>query len=244
MRSHVFKLAVSGMFLLAGALACSANPSDFDAANKEYSSGDFSHAEQLYQKVVESKNYSTSLFYNLGNADFQLKKYGAASLNFERALALDPQDADARANLALAQKNAGAILRESNWMDRLASPLTTNSATLLAAVAGWIFLFVLVGMILRWRGALPIFLLVVSVLALAYAGGALWFFKSSGESAVITATKAEARQSATEIAPLVASLPAGSEVRLIGRASGWAYCALPSHDRAWIPSDSVQTIRL
>jgi hypothetical protein len=39
-------------------------------------------------------------------------------------------------------------------------------------------------------------------------------------------------------------LPAGSEVRVLGVRGDWTYCALPTQRRGWIPSKSVELVRM
>ncbi len=53
--------------------------------------------------------WNPALFYNLGNAYFRTGDLGRAILNYERALALDPSQPEARANLQLARDQARAL---------------------------------------------------------------------------------------------------------------------------------------
>lgn len=68
-------------------------------ADSAYSADNFALAETLYLKALETGGSSTTLFYNLGNAYYRQGNLGKAIVNYERALKLDPTNADARANL-------------------------------------------------------------------------------------------------------------------------------------------------
>ncbi|MDE5979645.1 MAG: tetratricopeptide repeat protein, partial [Muribaculaceae bacterium] len=68
-------------------------------ADSAYSADNFVMAEALYLKALEAGGSSSTLFYNLGNAYYRQGNLGKAIVNYERALKLDPTNADARANL-------------------------------------------------------------------------------------------------------------------------------------------------
>lgn len=68
-------------------------------ADSAYTADNFVLAEALYLKALEVGGSSTTLYYNLGNAYYRQGNLGKAIVNYERALKLDPTNADARANL-------------------------------------------------------------------------------------------------------------------------------------------------
>ena len=51
---------------------------------------------------MDAQGHSVELYYNLGNSYFRSNMLGKAILNYERALRLDPTDADTKANLEYA----------------------------------------------------------------------------------------------------------------------------------------------
>src|SRR5512139_111325 len=77
-------------------------PSVFDRANASYESGDFTGAEALYRRILDSGVENGVVYYNLGNACFKQKKIGQAIYYWEKARQILPHDADVRANLELA----------------------------------------------------------------------------------------------------------------------------------------------
>jgi len=90
---------------LALALALAApGPEDagarFAAANRLHAEGDFQGAARAYEALLAEGLESPALHVNLGSARFRAGRRGAAIASFERALRLDPGDADARADLA------------------------------------------------------------------------------------------------------------------------------------------------
>lgn len=69
-------------------------------ADSAYAADNFAEATGLYQRIAAEEGTSSNLFYNLGNCYYRQGKPGMAILYYERALRLDPSNADARANLA------------------------------------------------------------------------------------------------------------------------------------------------
>lgn len=116
----------STLFLVLFVLAASAqtNPADFtysksntgvnlsgkespevllEMAATSYSKGRYSEATILYEGILQQYGISDKVYYNLGNAYFKCDRLAPAILNFERALRLNPGDADARFNLEMCQ---------------------------------------------------------------------------------------------------------------------------------------------
>ncbi|MBW2205064.1 MAG: tetratricopeptide repeat protein [Deltaproteobacteria bacterium] len=81
----------------------------FDLGNEAYAEGKYDEALSFYTRVIKQKGYSASLLYNMGNAYYQKKAVAQAILHYERALYLDPRNADIQANLSLARKDFGLI---------------------------------------------------------------------------------------------------------------------------------------
>ena len=71
--------------------------------NQAYQEGAYPAAIEAYEAVRDAGYTSAGLEYNLGNAYFKTGELGRAILHWERAIELDPGDADARANLELAR---------------------------------------------------------------------------------------------------------------------------------------------
>lgn len=82
-------------------------------ADSAYSNGQFQDAIQLYQALIE-QGVSAELYYNLGNAYYRTEDFTHAILAYERALRLQPGDADTRFNLQIARsKTIDKIAPES-----------------------------------------------------------------------------------------------------------------------------------
>lgn len=75
---------------------------EFAMGNKFYEDKDYASAIRMYQSVLDQKQESAGLYFNLGNAYFKSGDLGLAILNYMRAQRLAPGDEDIQANLEFA----------------------------------------------------------------------------------------------------------------------------------------------
>ena len=126
--------------------------------DRAYEAKNFSQALQYYEEEVHSVP-SSSAYYNLGNTYYRLKKYGKAILAYRRSLRLNPDNADARHNLARVEANLPyriPTVDDSLWNALLSRWIDTHS---LAFWTYGIFIFLLLSFLGFgfWRLASKIF---------------------------------------------------------------------------------------
>ena len=220
----------------------------FVKANQDYAQGNFKNAISGYETLVHSGQWSATLFYDLGNAYFRTKDFGRAILNYERALALEPHHPEAAANLQIARDEARALEVQKSWRERYLQFASTNQYTVTAAVAFWLGLFCVVGLIFaRRRSPAIIALFVFSILALVVATLAIYEldYGSKGRAlAIVTGKDVQARLATADTANSVLALPPGSEVKILSTRGDWVYAALPNNLRGWIPAKDAEPVRL
>ncbi len=198
-------------------------------ANAKYAAGDFRAAVSGYTQLVEAGETSAALFYNLGNAHYRLNELGAAILNYERALALEPQQPEAVANLRLVREKARALELRGN---RLEQALARTSPTMLASVAAlgfWLAVFALAGWFLFRRSALAVVGCLLGLALFAGAGYGLYALEQGPNGrglAIIVGKQVDARLATAESAGTVLTLPPGSEVKILSTRGGWSYAVL------------------
>lgn len=78
----------------------------YNLGNALYEQEKYEEAEKAYANALDSDNPDTLNrgWKNLGNSMYQQKKYGESIESYKEALRNDPNDEDARYNLAMAQK--------------------------------------------------------------------------------------------------------------------------------------------
>jgi len=245
---RIFATACAGAFVLAVSSSlgqgAEAAPGAFEEAAHDYDAGKFVEARQAYDSLVDSGNYSANLFFDLGNTWFRLGDPGRAILNYERALALEPGHPEARANLAFVREQTGAQIGRRTWLDDVTAPIDVNGFTLAAAAAAWVIVFAIAAM--WWLPNRPLLWTVViaGFLVLGCAGAGIATFERDKSLAIVTDKQAEARLEPLDNSGVAETLPSGSRVKILSDRGPWLYCSLPDDARGWVPSKSVEKIRL
>jgi tetratricopeptide (TPR) repeat protein len=233
-------LAVSPIFAQSDA--------EFAKANQDYAQSNFKEAISGYETLVRAGQWSANVFYNLGNAYFRAGDFGRAILNYERALALERHHPEATANLQIARDEARALEMQQSWPERYLQFASINQYIIAAALAFWVGLFCVVGLIFaRRRSAAVIALLIFSLLVFAIAIFAVYELDrgSKGRSlAIVTGKDVQARLATADTANSVLALPPGSEVKILSTRGDWVYAALPNNLRGWIPAKDAEPVRL
>ncbi len=249
MRPPIFILLSAAALGLAIAPLVRAQPdAAFAKANADFASGNFAVAIGGYESLVKDHHWNASLFYDLGNAYFRSGDRGRAILNYERALALDPNQPEARANLQLVRDQARALELAPGWAEAHLDFLTPSQFAWLAAAAFWSGAAILGGLYwARRRPVVWIFGLLLSgtvALAAAFAAYQLETGRSGGDLAIVTAKNIQARLATAESAGTVLVLPPGSEIKILSTRGEWLYVDLPNALQGWIPAQSADRVRL
>ena len=238
------------LLLCAGSAASAIAQSNagFAKANQSFAEGNFKEAIAGSEALVHAGQWNANLFYDLGNAYFRTRDFGRAILNYERALALDNHHPEATANLQIARDESRALELQPIKLERYFRFATINQYSVAAAVALWIGIFGIVGLIFtRRRSAV---LLSLSILCLLVCGGAVWAIYilehgSEGRAlAIVTGNDVQARLATADTANSVLALPPGSEVKILSTRGDWMYAALPNDLRGWIQTKNAESVRL
>lgn len=76
----------------------------FNKANDAYANGNYKEAQRLYQSILKEDKISSELFYNIGNTYYKMEDISNSIYYYEKALKLDPNNADIKNNLAFAER--------------------------------------------------------------------------------------------------------------------------------------------
>jgi tetratricopeptide (TPR) repeat protein len=247
-------LAVIALWLLAGTLlgqddAVAELARDAVAA---YEGGDFEVAAEFLEAAIEAGAMDPALYFNLGNAYYEMGQLGPAMLNYRRAVRWAPRDADVRANLALMR-----ALRvdfqgdEVNIIDRLATlgastmRRSEQVAITLAVWSGWFGLAA--GWVVGWlprRREMTIGLagsaviVLVAVLALA----ARLHADAERPSAVVLRNVVAVYSGPGGDYLEIYRLHAAAEMRLLETQGSWARFVLPDGRQGWIGLDAIERV--
>jgi tetratricopeptide (TPR) repeat protein len=220
----------------------------FSEANQQYAAANYKQAVEQYEDLVRKNQGNAPIFYNLGNAYFQVRDFGHAILNYERALALEPNHPEAQTNLSIAREEAHALELQPDWRDQAQRFARPNQYTLAACGTFWIGALIVVavtGASTRRRGLLiiGIALLIVSA-SLVFLVYSLEIGPRGGNLAIVANGETQARLATADTAANVLTLPAGSEIRIEEKRGEWAYALLPNGMHGWVQLRQIDFVRI
>lgn len=220
----------------------------FAKGNEEFAAGRFAEAISQYDALVQSKEWSAALFYNLGNAWFRSGDFGRAVLNYKRALALEPSHPEAKANLRIARDEARALVLAQSRVEIFLRGLDSRHYVILSSIALWVVAFAAVALLFSKRRRLSTALFAISAAVICgLCVAAIYILENGADGralAIVLGKEIEARVATAESANRVLVLPAGSEIKIESRRGEWIYATLPSNLRGWIPAASAETVRM
>lgn len=223
-------------------------------ANEAYQAGNYAEALRQY-KALQAQGYqSEALYYNLGNSYFRLDSLGKAVLYYERALLLDPDDADLQHNLSVArQKLADEIdalpdffLME--WWRQASLSLPKNGWSALAVIFLWLGMSGLVFWILGKARKLKKIGFVVGIIFLAFSG--LFFalansrvqLEENSRRAIIIRREVALRSAPDEVSESLRLLHEGTTIRLLDQIGNWYKIELLDGNQGWLPKPAAEEI--
>ncbi|MEI7728687.1 MAG: tetratricopeptide repeat protein [Verrucomicrobiota bacterium] len=124
----------------------------FERGCAAYEARDFAEAARQFNDELKRKP-SAEAWRNLGNAEWQGSHFGEAILAWERALWINPFDADAGASLRHARRTAQLAAAPLRWWERFSTWLPVDAWGWTATVSFWLAVTLAFGLpvFLGWR---------------------------------------------------------------------------------------------
>lgn len=97
-----FKIITFFFILSAGIMSAYQVDELLQKGGDYYRNGEYNHAIETYEKIINDGYEGSALYYNLANSYYRIGKLGYAILNYERALKFSPSDEDVKHNLSFA----------------------------------------------------------------------------------------------------------------------------------------------
>ena len=91
------------IILLISTFSMAQNNTLFSQGNSLYNEGKFQDAINTYERILDTKNHSAELYFNLANAYYKLNRIAPSVYYFEKALQLSPNDNDIINNMSFAK---------------------------------------------------------------------------------------------------------------------------------------------
>jgi len=225
------------------------------AGVEAYSAGNYTQALQDWEDVRATGLMSKELYYNLGNAYFKTGEIAPAILWYERALRLDPSDADVRYNLEFARAQTQDKIDEvpeiffEQWGHAMCYLLPSNTWAALGLVFfGLTVLLVLLFLLGRTstQRRVGFFAAIVTLLL----SGLGWDFAQwqrteaqRQDMAIVMRPVSSVKSSpSAEGAKDLFILHEGTRVKILDNVSGFSNIELADGRQGWIPSGEIEII--
>lgn len=226
----------------------------FRQAGMDYEAGRYEDAARIYDELLDEGYDDARIHYNLGNALFKRGRVGPAILCYERALARNPSDPDAKENLAYATlltiDKVGSIEEDfpEQLLQRLEQRLGIDrvlaALALVSLIGGglavplWFspprplrrILLTLVGTAV----GTAVLLGCVAALELAHPVGA--------DHAVVLAASVDGRSAPASDGTVLFTVHEGLKVEVRSERAGWVQIGLPNGLAGWIESTALERI--
>jgi tetratricopeptide (TPR) repeat protein len=220
------------------------NPdNDFSLGLAAYDKGDYATARDYFAFAGRSVT-SPALEFDWGNACFQTKDMGGAILHYLRALALDPRDPDARANLSLARQALGVNAPESTRLDLLSNWMSVNGWTWLATLFGWTALYLLLlPRLYGWGGKVPWLLFAGSIAVTIVAAFGLWGTHLHARDGVTLRADTQLKLLPTANSQPIGMLQAGDIAQTLRQHGDYYYVRSPDGTLGWVQGNNYEPVR-
>ncbi len=229
--------------------APAAAPVDPKAA---YEQGNYREAITAWLAAGPYESLSADTLYHIGNACYRAGSQGYAALYYRRALAAQPDHAEAKQNLRFLERKFGALtIKRPNYQYTLTKvPKSYFEQSLYASI--WLAVLSLLTFPAtasgsRWRLAAIITLLICPILTFTsllaqkiYPDDSI--FAPLDEQAVVVVDQTTVYADASRTSGQVIEVPAGSLCRIIRRTDRWVYIAFATQTRGWVPAHQIEEL--
>ena len=114
----------------------------FEQGKQHYRDQEFAEALEKWNEILNAGQHSTALYFNMANAHYKLNQVGMSIYYYEKALQLDPTNADVRNNLSYAQN---ATVDAIEPLPRTLFQRWSDDLSGLFSLGGWAILTVIFG---------------------------------------------------------------------------------------------------
>lgn len=232
-----------------------AAPSDAETllrhAETAYSNRRFQEAVDAYEQFVDMSILRGEVYFNLGNAYFQLGHYGKAMVNYLRAQQFFPRDSDLQLNIARVRaQRVDDVGQDKGLLESVAGSMKASVSRmelLLIVLAIWWLAccsFILLKRFPFKPLLRPVFILLcVTFLGLLGVTTISFGVESLHPLVVIVAKETQGYTGpGYDYLPLF-KLYEADEVRLIGREGQWSRIQLADLREVWIASGTGEVVR-
>ena len=226
----------------------------FVSGNELYRNGKFEEAIEKYKEIESRDAVSSELYLNLGNAYYKINKVGPTIYYYEKALNLDPLNADVINNLVFAKRLALDNIEEvpktvfqrfnKNYLQKLSYnewAIITVVFSFLASVLFLFFYFAYTPSKKRvyFTTSIISFILLIFTVSITYSQ---YNQSIKNKEAIVFAEKTEVRNAPTLNSEEVFTLHEGAKVIVLDAVDNWKKIKLADGKLGWIIAEEIKEL--
>ncbi|MBJ6367385.1 SH3 domain-containing protein [Snuella sedimenti] len=242
------------LIFLSNLVGFSQNDALFEQGNTLYNDGKYAEAIEKYQAILDAKQHSADLYFNLANAHYKLNNIAPSIYFYEKALQLAPNDTDIKNNLSFAKNmtiDAIDIVPEG-WVAKLIKNITNSLSfdnwARLAIV--WVFSFVILFLIyyfaystfkkrLAFIASLASLFLLCITLVLAFHS---YNLAKKDRPAIVFAQESKVKSEPNSRSEESFRLHEGTKVQILDTVNNWKKIKLTDGKTGWVPNQDIKAL--
>ena len=220
-----------------------------------YQKARYEEAIKEYESVLANQQHSSELYFNLGNCYYKLNKVAPAIYNYEKALVLNPDDAEITNNLKFAQKLQIDEIKDvptvgfSKMVQDITSTFHYNTWAWISIGLSTLFLLFFIGYyfsqitlskrIFFFGMFVLVFLLLMSVSAAISEKNAF----ENEKPAIVFAEMALVKSEPQKASNTVFTLHEGTKVFVLEAMDNWRKIQLTDGTEGWIEKTAIKEVK-
>lgn len=247
---YVFLVFISSLTLAFG----QNNKTLFNSANKAYNEGKYQEAITQYESILDSGEYSVSVYYNLANAYYKTNVIGPSVYYFEKALQLSPNDEDILNNLAFARNMTIDAIEPlpktqiSKFVGNITNTFSYNEWAWIAVILGFVCVISFLLYQFAYQTLKKRIYFLISFIALLFILGTVAIaYQQYGEAkqnrpAIVFATETTVKAEPNLRSDAVFTLHEGTKVQILDVVSDWKKIRLIDGKTGWIIAEDIKEL--
>ncbi len=249
------KRLVTFLLILISISAQSQQERFFDKATDAYNAGDYNTAIENYLKIIANGQHSAELYFNLGNSYYKLNQVAPSIYYYEKALLLQPNDAETHNNLAYAKNMTLDAIDEmpETELSKIYNDITGLLSFDQWAVVAVIFVFLFVVLYLafyflkyatqkRFTFIASFFFLFLALLSILFAFLQYNDFKAD-KPAIVFDEEVKVITEPNTRGQAIFTLHEGTKLNVLEELKGYKKIKIADGQTGWISSESIKMLK-
>ena len=233
----------------------SQNEEVFQKATEAYNNGEYQKAIEFYNSILDKKQHSPELYFNLGNCYYKLDEIGPTIYYYEKALLLKPNDPEILNNLGFAQNMRLDAIDEmpktamTKLHDAVVNALSFDQWAYLAVALTILFVLAYILYYLLYTATKKRIAFISSIISLFLVFFALVMAYMAYQDfnkknlAIIFSREVVVTSEPNQRSEKVFALHEGTKVNVLESLDTWSKIKIADGQTGWIPSDNLRLLK-